>query len=104
MLADIEVKEANHHTRPASYVPLSLDAMVSEGYADLVFKNSSDCPIFIKTICDENNAKVEIYGKNFENGEKIKLRSELIKILPHNGDKIIADTDVKYSNQVLYKG
>ena len=69
-----------------------------------MFKNISDSSVFFKSICDENNAKVEIYGKNFEKGEKIKLRSELIKILPHNGDKIIADTDGKYSNQVLYKG
>ena len=104
LLADMEVITAFHHSLPASYVPLSFDAMVSEGYADLVFKNSSDCPIFIKTICDENNAKVEIYGKNFEKGEKIKLRSEVVKILPHDGDKIIPDTDGKYSNHVLYKG
>lgn len=104
LLADIEIITAHHHSLPASYVPLSFDAMVSEGYADLVFKNNTDAPIFIKTICDENNATVEIYGKNFENGIEIKTRSELIKILPHQGDKIIPDNENKYSNQVLYKG
>ena len=104
LLADIEVITAHHHSLPASYVPLSFDAMVSEGYADLVFKNNTDAPIFIKTICDENNVTVEIYGKNFEEGTEIKTRSELVKIIPHSGDKIIADTEGKYSNQVLYKG
>lgn len=104
LLADIEVLSAFHHSLPASYVPLSFDAMVSEGYADLVFKNNLDSPIFIKTTTNEQNATVEIYGKKFADGEEIKTRSELIKILPHNGDKIISDKDGKYSNYVLYKG
>ena len=38
--SDIEILQVCHHTLPASYVPLSFDAMVSEGYADLVFKNT----------------------------------------------------------------
>lgn len=104
LLGDIEVITAHHHSLPASYVPLSFDAMVSEGYADLVFKNNTDAPIFIKTICDENNVTVEIYGKNLDDGVEIKTRSELVKILPHQGDKIIPDTEGKYSSQVLYKG
>ena len=49
VLADVEVIEANHHSIPASYVPLSFDAMVSEGYSDLVFKNSLEAPIYFKT-------------------------------------------------------
>lgn len=45
VLADVEILEANHHSLPASYVPLSFDAMVSEGYSDLVFRNSLQAPI-----------------------------------------------------------
>ena len=104
LLADMEIESVCHHSLPASYVPLSFDAMVSEGYADLVFKNSSDCPIFIKTICDDQKATVEIYGKNFEKGKEIKTRSELVRTIAHGGDKIISDKEGKYSNQVLYKG
>ena len=104
VLADIEVKEANHHTLPASYVPLSFDAMVSEGYADLVFVNNLDSPIYIKTYGDENNITVEIYGQPLEEGVEIKTRSELVKVLPHNGDKIVEDSEGKYSNKVIYKG
>ncbi len=104
LLADVEVLEANHHTLPASYVPLSFDAMVSEGYSDLVFKNTLDCPIYIKTFCDESNVNVEIYGKPLDEGEEIKTRVEFVKIIPHDGDKIITDSTGEYSSKVLYKG
>ena len=104
LLANMEILSVHHHSLPASYVPLSFDAMVSEGYADLIFKNTSNSPIFIKTICDENNVAVEIYGKSLEDNLQIKTRSELVKIIPHKGDKILSDTEGKYSNQVLYKG
>lgn len=104
LLSDIQIKTVCHHSLPASYVPLSFDAMVSEGYADLVFINNTDTPIFIKTICDDKTATVEIYGKSLENGKEIKTRSELVRIIPHSGDKIIKDNEGKYANQVLYKG
>lgn len=104
LLADVEVLEANHHSLPASYVPLSFDAMVSEGYSDLVFKNSLQAPIYIKTYSDNENVYVEIYGQPFEEGKSIKTRAEFIKVLPHNGDKIIQDTNGEYSSQVIYKG
>ena len=104
ILADVEILSVNHHSLPASYVPLSFDAMVSGSYSDLVFKNTLDNPIYIKTSADENNVTVQIYGQKFEDGMSIKKRAELIKILPHNGDKIVADTKGEYSNRILYKG
>ena len=104
LLADIEIITVNHHSLPASYVPLSFDAMVSGSYADLVFRNNLETPIYIKTITDEKSATVQIYGQNFEDGVSIKTRAELVKLLPHNGDQIIADTKGEYSNKILYKG
>lgn len=104
VLADVEILEVNHHSLPASYVPLSFDAMVSEGYSDLVFKNSLKAPIYIKTYHDEDNVYVEIYGQPFENGESIRTRAEFIKVLPHGGDKIIQDTSGEYADKVVYKG
>lgn len=104
LLADIEILQANHHSLPASYVPLSFDAMVSEGYADLIFKNNLETPIYIKSYCTEDKAIVEIYGQPFEEGVTIKTRAELIKVLPHSGDNIIRDNAGEYSNKVLYQG
>lgn len=104
LLADMEILQVFHHTLPASYVPLSFDAMVSEGYADLVFKNSCETPIFIKAYTTTNSAVVEIYGQPFEEGLSIKTKAELIKIIPHGGDDIITDSKGEYEDKVLYKG
>lgn len=104
LLADVDVLNVNHHTLPASYVPLSFDAMVSGSYSDLVFKNNLENPIYIKTFADDKEIKVEIYGQRFEDGVTIKRRAELVKVLPHGGDKVVADTKGEYSNKILYKG
>lgn len=104
LLADVDILSVNHHSLPASYVPLSLDAMVSGNYSDLVFQNNLDSPIYIKTVCDEKNVTVEVYGQRFDEGRSVKVRSELVKILPHNGDKIVKDVKGEYANKILYKG
>ncbi len=104
LLADVEILSVNHHTLPASYVPLSFDAMVSGGYSDLVFKNTLENPIFIRTTADNEKISVEVYGQKLDEGVQIKRRAELVKVLPHNGDKIVADTKGEFSDKILYKG
>ena len=104
LLADVEILSVNHHTIPASYVPLSFDAMVSGDYADLVFQNTLETPIYIKTFADDSNVTVEIYGQKLANGEEIRHKSQLMKVLPHGGDKIIADSKGQYANKIIYKG
>ena len=102
--SDINVTKSFHHSLPASYVPLSFDAMVSEGYADLEFENNLQTPIYIKAYGTDKEAVVEIYGEPIEDGLEIKTRSELVKILPHEGDTIVKDKLGEYSNKVLYEG
>jgi len=104
LLADLEILEVNHHSLPASYVPLSCDAMVSEGVADLKFKNPFDTPVYIKTFGDEKTVTVEIYGKPLSEGEEIRTRAEFVKVLLHGGDQIVPDTNGEFSQYVLYKG
>ncbi|MBQ8909048.1 MAG: VanW family protein [Clostridia bacterium] len=104
LLSDVEILQVYHHTLPASYVPLSFDAMVSEGYADLVFKNNLDTPIFIKAYTTNSDVVVEIYGQPLDEGLQISTRAELVKIIPHGGDDIIADKTGEYEDKVLYKG
>lgn len=104
LLANLEILEVSKHSLPASYVPLGLDAMVSEGVSDLKFKNNTTDPIYIKAWGDSKTANVQIYGIAHENNEYFKTRSEFIKTIPHNGDRIIQDTTGEYSNKVTFKG
>ena len=103
ILADLEVDEVHKHTLPVKYVEHSLDAMVSYGYADLIFKNNSENDIYIKSYVDEDDAIVEIYGKSIPEGITIKRVAEET-IIPHEGDKVIPDTNGEYKSKVLYKG
>ena len=104
LLSGIDIVEVSHHSLPASYVPLSLDAMVSDGSSDMVFKNGLESPIYIRTYGTDTDAVVEIYGSKNEEGISLRTRAELIKVLPHGGDKIVPDTAGEYSNYVIYKG
>lgn len=104
LLSNIEILEVSKHSLPASYVPLALDAMVSEGISDLKFKNNTGSPLYFKTYGDTNNVYVEIYGMAIENGEYYKTRSEFIKAIPHPGDRIVSDTNGEYSNKITFKG
>ena len=102
LLADVEVLEVHKHTLPVKYVPLGLDAMVSDYVADLKFKNNYENPIYIQTLCDSEKVEVKLYG--VETGKTIKTRSETVATLPHLGDKIISDEKGEYSDKVLFKG
>lgn len=102
LLADAEILEVHKHTLPVKYVPLAMDAMVSDYVADLKFKNVSDEPLYIQTVCDSESVRVNIYGKKLD--KVIKTRSETLETIKHTGDKIVPDTNKEYSDKVLFKG
>lgn len=102
LLADAEILEVYKHTLPVKYVPLAMDAMVSDYVADLKFKNVSDEPLYIQTVCDSESVRVNIYGKKLD--KEIKTRSETLETIKHTGDKIVPDTNKEYSDKVLFKG
>lgn len=102
LISGVEINEVHKHTLPVRYVPLALDAMVSEYTADLKFTNTSDYPIYVKTSSTPNNVTVELFSHPLE--YTYKTRSETIETIESNGDKIIEDTEGKYSSKVLFKG
>lgn len=104
ILSDLEILEVNPHSLPPSYVPLAFDAMVSEGYSDLIFKNNTDKPIYIRTYGDNSTVGVEIYGKPFPEGFKIERKAEFVGVLNHPGDRIVKDTEKQYADKVTYEG
>lgn len=104
VLANMQIEEVHKHTLPVGYVELSLDAMVSEGYADFIFTNTSDDDIYIKTYVKGDRAYAEIYGNSIEEGMTITREAEFVGNIPHRGDKIVPDTNKEYTSKVIYKG
>lgn len=102
--ADLEILEVNPHSLPVGYVYLGFDAMVNRGSSDLRFKNNTKHPIYFKTWGDETDAYVEVYGEPLKEGISIRRRAEFVGTIPHNGDKIIPDTDGLYKNKITFKG
>ena len=104
ILSDLEILEVNPHSLPASYVPLAFDAMVSEGYSDLVFKNNTAHNLYINTYGDDKNVYVEIYGEPLEEGLEIGRKADFVGVLPHPGDRIVKDENHEYADKVTYEG
>ena len=104
VLANLEIEEVHKHTIPVHYVEHALDAMISDGYADMIFKNNSENNIYIKSYVSGDDATVEIYGKSLPDGVTIKRVSEEVEVIPHEGDKVVPDTNGEYSDKVMYKG
>lgn len=102
LLGGVQIDEVHRHTLPVKYVPLALDAMVAEYTSDLKFTNTSEYPIYIHTYSDKNGVGVDLYSHQLD--YTYKTRSETIKTIKSDGDKIIPDTDGKYSSKVLFKG
>ena len=51
------------HSMSVSYVPLGLDAAISEGSKDLKIKNTYDSPIYIQGYASGSSVTFSIYGK-----------------------------------------
>jgi len=102
LLSGIEINEVHKHSLPVYYVPFALDAMVSEYTADLKFTNNTEYPLYIHTYSDSNSVTVDIYSRDGD--YDYRTRSETIDTISAGGDKIILDTEGKYSNHVLFKG
>ena len=104
LLANIDVTEVHKHSLPVGYVKPGLDAMVSWSTADLKFKNTTDLPIFIVSNCDGKTLTFTIYGDTKSKNLEIKTSSEIIKKIPHNGDKILPDLTGMYADKIMFKG
>lgn len=73
--ADMEIVERAPHSIKSTYTPVGTDATVSYPYADFKFKNNKDTPIFITRYMSGGKLHVEIYGKQSEEFDEIKVVS-----------------------------
>jgi vancomycin resistance protein YoaR len=104
LLAGLDVIKVHPHSLPVGYVKLGFDAMVNQGNADLVFQNTTEQPIYIRTHGNDDDCFVEIYGEPLPKGLVIKRKSVFVRSIKHNGDKIIPDTQGLYADKILFKG
>lgn len=56
----VPASERHPHSSPVSYMPVGLDATISEGYKDLKFTNPYDDPITIQAVLDETGITVSL--------------------------------------------
>ncbi|MBP3657241.1 MAG: VanW family protein [Clostridia bacterium] len=99
--AGLEVTKRTQHSLPSSYVPLGLDATVSDERLDFVFKNNTGADIFIesKYYKKKNNyyaTQFTIYGRPDPNGHTYKLESEVKETLPVPEPTYKPDKDATY--------
>ncbi len=102
--AGVTIDEVHKHTLPVKYVPLALDAMVSEYISDLKFTNNTGADIFIHTYSDKNSVSAEVYGMPNAEGYTYNTRSETVQVISHTGDIVKPDEKHEYSDKVLFKG
>ena len=102
LLSGVRIDEVHKHSLPVRDVPLGLDAMVAEYTSDLKFTNTSEYPIYIKTYSDKNSVSIDVFSHELD--YTYKTRSETIDTIKSSGDKVIPDTDRKYTSKVLFKG
>jgi vancomycin resistance protein YoaR len=62
LLSGLDIVHVKNHTIPSSYVIKGRDATVADSGIDLLFKNSFDHTVFIKSHVDGNTLYTEIYG------------------------------------------
>jgi len=63
--SEVEIVDRSHHSWPLTYAPVGLDATISTGAPDFVYKNNKDYPIAVLVNCDaadERVIEVQVYG------------------------------------------
>lgn len=67
LLANLDIVYRVNHSHQVNYVPAGLDATVADNGPDFKFKNTTDTPIYIKTIVKDNQLTVKLFGKISDN-------------------------------------
>lgn len=77
--AELEIVERHPHSMIVSYVKPSMDAAISEGSKDFVFKNNLNYPIYIEGYTSGGMLNFNIYGKEERaSGRTVEYVSEVL--------------------------
>ena len=80
LLAGLKVVERHSHSMLVSYVEPSFDAMVSYGYADLKFVNTTGAIVFLTAHTKNDQIFISVYGvKSDINYKRVSVVKEIIE-------------------------
>ena len=84
--AELEIVTRYNHSMTVTYVPLSADAAIAEGSKDLVFRNNTDAPIYIRSSYNAGGSiSYNVYGHDTRpKNRSIQYVSETIEKIPSN--------------------
>lgn len=104
LLSDLEIVSRINHGFSVSYIDLGMDATVSWGNPDFVFKNNTNFPIKIEAWVEEGYVNMRIWG-TIEKDYYVKMEYEIVggenpavTYQTHSADSGY------YDGQVLYPG
>lgn len=99
LVADLEIVERENHGFATSYMPLGLDATVSWGTLDFVFRNNMAYPIRIEATASEGNVTVSIIGTD-DRDYYVKMETEVQSTYNYETtyQKMSADNDRGYKD------
>lgn len=79
--AEMKINYRSKHSMLVSYVPPSLDAMVSTSGGDFLFTNSSEYPIYIESYVENDTLVVRVWGKEERPANRtVAFESQLLEI------------------------
>lgn len=85
--ANLAILQRVNHGFASSYIPLGLDATVSDGGPVFEFQNNTDYPIRIDTLYEKNKLTVVIRGTKLDD-TYVKMVTEVLSSTPYEVEKI----------------
>ena len=82
LMADLEILVRANHGYASSYVPLGMDATVSWGEIDFMFRNNSDHPIKIEASANGGKTTVTLKGID-DKDYYVEMKYEVTKTIPY---------------------
>lgn len=84
LYANLEIVERTNHGYPPAYVKSGLDATVSWGGPEFIFKNNRDYPI--KLICETSGKilKIYVYGLKTDNDYTVELDARYLSTIKYS--------------------
>lgn len=102
---DIKIVRRSHHSIPGSYIDMGLDATVSYGGPDLVWRNVTDSAMILFSYVDMSSRTVYeiIYGVPNSEGATYRVWSEVVETIEPPEPKRIAEPlwPTGYSKMVI---